>query len=341
MTVGDCPDAAPTGSVRTDHRPAHRPHPRGATPVRRRRWRALRRVLFAVGVGVILLVGALQLQQVPWGETLSQASWQWVLVAAAMSAVSYVGAAWNVTGFSPPRIGLVRAVLAQAAGAALKIITPAGVGALAVNVRLVQKAGASARAAVTAIAGAQGAQFLVSVLCLGVLVVLPGPRVDLPEVPDSPVVWVAAGLGVVVLAGVLAVLWSRRGPVWEQLGAAVAAIRAVVVSPRRFAEGFGGGLLLTLGFIGAMWASLLAFGGQVSPLGVAVVVLVGTGVGSVVPTPGGAGAIEVSLTGGLVAVGAPVAVAVPAVLVYRLLTFWLPMLLGVGAAARLRAVDAL
>lgn len=310
-------------------------------PRRRHRWRWLGRILLPVALLAIVTVAVYQLQAVDWARVLSDARWEWVLVAVVFSAVSYLGAAWNVLGFSPARIGLFRAYSAQMAGAAMKIITPAGVGALAVNVRLVQKAGASTKSAVTAIAGSQGAQFLVSVLAIGLLVFLPGPGVRLPEVPRSPWVWGAAALGVVVAVGTFWVVWHTREPVRRQVRDALAAMRRVVVSPRRFAEGFGGGLLVTAGFVGALWGCTVAFGGGVSLLGAGVVVLVATGVGSIVPTPGGAGAVEVSLTTALVAVGASLAVAVPAVLVYRLVTFWLPMLVGLAAAARLRSLDAL
>jgi undecaprenyl-diphosphatase len=46
------------------------------------------------------------------------------------------------------------------------------------------------------------------------------------------------------------------------------------------------------------------------------------------PTPGNLGAIEAALILGLTVFGAPLGQAVATVLVYRLLTFWLPVLLG-------------
>jgi len=46
------------------------------------------------------------------------------------------------------------------------------------------------------------------------------------------------------------------------------------------------------------------------------------------PTPGGLGAVEAALIGGLVAAGLDNTVAVPAVFLYRLFTFWIPILPG-------------
>jgi uncharacterized protein (TIRG00374 family) len=61
------------------------------------------------------------------------------------------------------------------------------------------------------------------------------------------------------------------------------------------------------------------------------VYLTGSALGSIIPTPGGLGAVEAALTAGLTAAGVPGGVAVSAVLLFRLLTFWLPVPLGWAA----------
>ena len=60
----------------------------------------------------------------------------------------------------------------------------------------------------------------------------------------------------------------------------------------------------------------------------AVVQMVGNTVGMAVPTPGGLGAVEAALTAGLSTIGVATAVAVPAVLLFRLVSFWAPILPG-------------
>lgn len=54
----------------------------------------------------------------------------------------------------------------------------------------------------------------------------------------------------------------------------------------------------------------------------------GSSVAQAAPTPGGLGAMEAALIGGLVAAGMDNSIAVPAVFLYRLATFWLPILSG-------------
>jgi uncharacterized membrane protein YbhN (UPF0104 family) len=67
--------------------------------------------------------------------------------------------------------------------------------------------------------------------------------------------------------------------------------------------------------------------------------------GTFAPTPGGVGVVEAGMTGALVAAGVDAPVALAAVLVYRFLTYVLPILFGAGlyllwSARRARAVAA-
>ena len=74
-----------------------------------------------------------------------------------------------------------------------------------------------------------------------------------------------------------------------------------------------------------------AFGGELNFAAVAVVFLAGNAIGSAAPTPGGLGAVEASLSLGLTLSGLPSEVATSAVLLFRLLTVWLPVLPGWAA----------
>ena len=111
--------------------------------------------------------------------------------------------------------------------------------------------------------------------------------------------------------------------------------------PRKLAEGIGGALLLSAAYILCLAACVHAFGGSVPITSVAVVYLTGSALGSVVPTPGGLGAVEAALSAGLTAAGLPGAAAVSAVLLFRLLTFWLPVPVGWAALKYLERRQAL
>lgn len=57
--------------------------------------------------------------------------------------------------------------------------------------------------------------------------------------------------------------------------------------------------------------------------------------------PGGLGAVEAALIGGLVAAGMDNTVAAPAVFIYRLFTFWVPVVPDWIAFTRLERDDCL
>jgi uncharacterized protein (TIRG00374 family) len=85
---------------------------------------------------------------------------------------------------------------------------------------------------------------------------------------------------------------------------------------------------LTFGYLVAFIAALWALGAHPAILPAAVVYLAGNTVGSLAPTPGGLGAVETVLVAGLSAIGIPAHEAIPAVLIFRIATFWLPIPMG-------------
>jgi glycosyltransferase 2 family protein len=87
-------------------------------------------------------------------------------------------------------------------------------------------------------------------------------------------------------------------------------------------------LFTTVSYLLAVDFCVVAFGGGVPLASAGAICLVGSAVANAAPTPGGLGAMEAGLIGGLVAAGLDNAVAVPAVFLFRLATFWLPILPG-------------
>jgi undecaprenyl-diphosphatase len=149
------------------------------------------------------------------------------------------------------------------------------------------------------------------------------------EIPEAWPSFLAIALGV-ALIGLIALVAFR--PVAARALAPVAAgakdLARIFRQPRRAAALFGASAGLTLSYGLALAASVLAVGGDAPLLAVLAVYLGGTAVASASPTPGNVGAVEVVLSAGLATVGVAAAPAVASVLIYRLLTFWLPVAPG-------------
>jgi glycosyltransferase 2 family protein len=94
--------------------------------------------------------------------------------------------------------------------------------------------------------------------------------------------------------------------------------------------------VLTTAYTFALLASLWSVGVHPSILGAAIVYLAGNTAGSAALTPGGLVAVEAALTAVLVGIGIPYHEAWPAVLIFRIATFWLPIPAGWVSYLRLQ-----
>ncbi|MFC9595892.1 lysylphosphatidylglycerol synthase domain-containing protein [Streptomyces sp. NPDC056944] len=266
-------------------------------------------------------------------STVSEADWRWVAAAVVFSALSYVAAAMALLGFVPERVGFWRTVAAQVAGSFVKIVAPAAVGGVALNTRFLQRAGVRPGLAVASVGASQLFQLGAHIVLLLSFGYLTGTEKSQSFSPSRTVI--AGLLTVAVLVLVVTAIPFMRKFVSTRLRSLFAGVVPrmldVLQRPMKLATGIGGMLLLTGVFVLCLDASIRAFGQghpSISYASVAVVFLAGNALGSAAPTPGGVGAVEGALTAGLVVVGLPIEVATPAVLLYRLLTLWIPVLPG-------------
>jgi undecaprenyl-diphosphatase len=102
---------------------------------------------------------------------------------------------------------------------------------------------------------------------------------------------------------------------------------------------FGGSALVTLAYIAGLEASVLAFGATAGIAAVGAVYLGAALIAAVSPTPGGLGAIEAALITGLTGIGVSSGAAVSAVILYRLATYWLPVVPGWLSLRQLQRMD--
>ncbi|MFI1963963.1 lysylphosphatidylglycerol synthase domain-containing protein [Streptomyces pathocidini] len=270
------------------------------------------------------------LTHVSFKDVIAEANWWWVLSAFAFSALTYVAAALNLLGFVPEKVSFVRTVLAQVAGSFVKLVAPAAVGGVALNTRFLQRAGVRPGLAVASVGASQLAGLGVHIVLLLTFGYITGTERTPSLTPSRTVI---AGL---LTAAVLALIVTAVPTLRKFVSTRVRSLFAGVVPrmldilqrPQKLLSGLGGILLLTLGFVMCLDASIRAFGGELSYASIAVVFLAGNALGSAAPTPGGVGAIEATLTFGLIAAGLPKEIATPAVLLFRLMTFWLPVLPG-------------
>jgi glycosyltransferase 2 family protein len=296
------------------------------------------RTLFSV-VGLSFAAYLLLASNYPW-SSLTAVNWWWTAAVALASAGTYVAAAMALDGFVPEKLRWGRTIMSQVAASFVTLVAPAAVGGVAVNTRYLQRTGLPTRAAVTAV-GAQQivglVQHLLLILIFGVIAGSSGDNSGGGSHASSATL-IAIILALALLVLLIATIPQLRHFAVKRLRPLVAGVvprlMDVAQNPAKLATGFGGTVLLSLMYIFALWASIQAAATDDHPAKinfavVAVVFLTAQAAGSVVPTPGGVVGVEGAMITELIGFGhLTYGMAGTSVLLFRLMTFWLPVLPG-------------
>lgn len=271
-----------------------------------------------------------QLSRVDVYHVLTTANWGWSGLALVASFVSFVAAALMLRGFVPEPLPLWRTVLVQFASSFVKLVAPAAVGGVAINTRYLQKRGISPASAVASVGASQLIMLVFHIGLLLLFAYITGSNTATSFTPSRGLVvaLLAVALLVVVVLGVPPLRRMITGRLHRLFSNVLPRLLDVLQSPRKMIEASVGTLMITIAFIACLYACVAAFGGEISFTAVAVVYLTANAIGSAAPTPGGLGAVEAALALGLSVAGVPTELATSAVLLHRLLTFWLPVLPG-------------
>jgi undecaprenyl-diphosphatase len=293
---------------------------------------SLKAVLSILALGLAIYTVLPQITKgMKWNEILT-ASPGWATAAVAFSFVTYIGAALALMGSVPQRPPLLNTFLAQVASSFTSRITPGKVGGMALNVRYLTKQQIDTGTATTGVAVSTAAGTIVHVLLMVVTVLWAGniglPGLKMPQTSTLILAFAVIG-GLALLSWLIPPVreWMTKSA-WPSLRRGLRSLGEVMRTPSSVALLFGGSAMVTIANIAALAVSLWAFGSRPELSAIALVYLAGSAIASAAPTPGGLGATEAALVAGLAAVKVDEAVAVPAVLLFRGATFWLPILPG-------------
>jgi glycosyltransferase 2 family protein len=263
----------------------------------------------------------------------------WVGAVLLASAATYLGAALGLAGGTPGRVPVGEATSVALASSFVATFSPPGIGQVGLNIRYLQKRGYATAVAVSASAAKEAAVLLVHLVLLATVAILAGSTDALSsELDRLPPVGIVLGVvGAVLVSGSVALALPRvrtllRSRVVPAVRASVDALRVVVSSPAKLVTLLLGVALLPMGFAACLYFSVRAVGvADESLLAVALVSLTAGAVATAAPTPGGIGVVEAVLLAALTGIGVPPGPGLAAVLLYRLATFWLPILPGLAA----------
>jgi undecaprenyl-diphosphatase len=276
-------------------------------------------------------------------DRVKDARWSWLPVTLLMSAITYVGATFSLGGAVPQHVRPGPLFATQVGSSFASKVAPAGLGGMALNIRFLQKQGVEEPVAVSAVGLNTVAGLVGHLTLMLVFLVWAGSAAFRAfHLPDPKWFLVAlGGIGVAAGLGVAVPTLRRRlvGTLWPIVRRALTGVADVLRHPTKVVSLLGGSMLVTTSYITALYFSTQAFGGGLPLATVGAVYLVGGAIAAAAPTPGGLGAVEAALIAGLVAAGMSNTVAVPAVFLYRLCTFWVPILPGWACFTWLRRTE--
>ena len=265
-------------------------------------------------------------------EAASRANWWWLgpMVVGAAATIGFAALAF-VSSVREP-IAYLPALRMQLASSFVSRIAPANTGSLAIGVRFLQRSGIEPGAAAAAVGLCALAGFVIHLLLTVAFLAWVGTSEVGFSLPQADVLFIVIAVALSASGLVVGLVPALRRrvlpPLISQVRNAASAVADVLTDPLRVISLVYGSIGITMSFIVTLAASVSAFGGGVSFPEIGAAYLVAAALGSAAPTPGGLGAVEAALVGALTGYGMPSGAAVSAVLTFRLVTYWLPMLPG-------------
>lgn len=287
----------------------------------------------------LLLVGSLAVllyvivpQFVTFRHSLSlvwSASWWLLGLAALLEIATFFVAAFVlcVLAIKPVRYG--RSLIVQGASGFTNRLLPAGLGGMGIKAAFLHRSRHTAVQA-TGVAIMNNALGFLGHFMLLAMVLLAFPAGHF-HIGISAKIWaLRVGIAAVVLALVVAMIHASKffTSVRHRLVALVQTFRSYGTRLPELLAGLLGSVGITVCNIAIFFVCAHALGARMSIADAVIICTVGMAAAAVTPTPGGLGGVEAGLVASMIGFGSTDDVALATVLLYRLLTYWLPILPG-------------
>jgi uncharacterized protein (TIRG00374 family) len=279
------------------------------------------------------------------GQTLLDARWSLIVLGLVLAAATNFTDATALAAVTPKPVPIGVTTVEQFAIGFVNVAVPSAAGRIAVNIRYFEKLGISAVTSSTtgAITGLLG--FVAQAFLVVLTIVIGAGSIDFSKMQGGGGVMRLLAMAIiifVVVAVVVAVVpkwrhWTQdkvRTPM-AQIAEAIRTLKNPKSAALALGNALGSEVLYGAGF--AM--CVLAVGGSIN-LGEAIFINVTVSLfAGLMPIPGGVGVAEAGMTAGLTSIGVDPGVAVSAVLIYRLVSYYLPPLWGYVSLRWLTAHD--
>ncbi|MDQ5953552.1 MAG: glycosyltransferase 2 family protein [Patescibacteria group bacterium] len=261
-------------------------------------------------------------------QAVSNANWVYVTISFIVFATTVIAAATIVYILKLAPISYKNTVIVQTTGLFLGRVTPANVGSLAAMGRYLVLNKHSIVQSGTVLAAAAFATFVGNMLLSIFALILNWKTIELGSIKIPPFIIFILIIVVAIVAVVLLIFPKIRNKITKSIKEVKTTILAYSHKPKALVAAVILGALLTLGFALTMMLVAYSLDVKLSIFAAIVTVSLGSLGVAVTPLPGGAVGAEAALAATLIQFGVSAEQALAIALVYRFVTFWLPLLPG-------------
>ncbi len=244
--------------------------------------------------------------------------------------LSFAASAATYSSLSIKKLKYIRTLFIEFGCNTLNKLLPAGIGGIGANFDYLKRSGNNNVQAATTVAINNSLGFIGNMILLGIMLfVYPTSHLHLHKLPS----YVLPILVALIIALVIFILFSPgyRAKFMKIFNDFIKQLKFYENHPLKVAYALLWSICLTLCYVMALSFSLKAVGLNL-PLGSIIIAYsFAVGLGAALPVPGGLGGVEAGLVGALVAFGISFKEAIVAVLVFRLISFWIPLIGGIPA----------
>jgi uncharacterized membrane protein YbhN (UPF0104 family) len=255
---------------------------------------------------------------------LTNTGWDYVMVATAFFGGSLLAAVGVYRALVGPKVRLWPAFVVQVAGSFAGKIVPLGLGSISLSYLYLRRLKLTPGAAGSTVAANNLIGMLGHAGLLTLLLLFTPVGSSRLHLPTTRLVLVIVA---VVLVCFTAVILSRRRR-FRVVADFIAQLRRIAKRPRVLLMALACSLFITGCMAACLYFSARAAGVHITLAGALIVLSAGLLAQSATPTPGGLGGVEAGLTGALVVLDVPLDAAIATALLYRFVTYWLPLLVG-------------
>jgi undecaprenyl-diphosphatase len=290
-------------------------------------WFTALKVVFAVALligGFLLLRDASQLEDIV--KALQDANGGWIIIGLITTALSYTMAGLTQYAAGSWQGSFHKVHMLQWAGNFINRFLPLNVGSTALVVRHYRRHGRAPAEALTVAALPSIVGFAKNII--PVLILSPFTIANiLKQHPFAlPPVWVTPAAIIILLTSFFLVRkYSKR---IKQFGLEARGGLTSMKKPWQLAVLILASVAYTLLASTSLFAAAQAVGVSLPLADVFTMYILSVFAGSVIPTPGGIGGTEAALIAGLTSLGIDIPTAVSITLLFRLMTFWAPLIPG-------------